>query len=115
MPLLFGILEESPRLTERAALMHLTRQETDTLRARDFISLALYNNHRAIISIKSFTVNEKVWFHRKRHGWRAVIISAINHPTITIEFEVKLYLTHNSAFDHTLENSLYLPPPRMTS
>lgn len=41
MPRVIGALDESPRLTERIALMHISRQETETLRARDVLTKAL--------------------------------------------------------------------------
>lgn len=89
MPRLLVTLDESPRITERVALMHLARQETEKLRTLDFILRALDNTHRSIMSMKSFSVNEKVWSHRKSHEWHAGIISAIDHPTVTVQFEGK--------------------------
>lgn len=96
MPKVLAALTESSRLSERIALMHIASQETETFRARAFISQALDSNHRHVVPYKSISVQEKVSLHYDRYGWRQVIVSSIDSPTITVEFERKLYLTHES-------------------
>ena len=56
MSRIIGALDESTRLSKRIALMHLARQETATLRARDFISRALDVSRRNIVTLPSFAV-----------------------------------------------------------
>lgn len=60
MPLIIAVIDSSTRLNKPVALIQLTRQETDTLRARDFISRSLNENIRPIVPFKSFAVREKV-------------------------------------------------------
>lgn len=110
MPRSIGNLEECPRLTERIALMELARKETECLRARNFISRALNNNRRHIVPTQSFAIHEKVWFHRHRHGWRQGTVASINHPTVMVELDRKLYPTHHTRVRH-FYGELSIPPP----
>lgn len=96
MPRILGSLHESTRLNERVDLMHLVLQEKDVLRSRDFLSRSLDTNHRTIVQINSFAINEKVWFHHHLHGWRTGPVASINLPTIMVEHNGKLYTINNT-------------------
>lgn len=110
MPRIIGALDERTRLSERVALIHLARQETATLRARDFISRALDMSRRNIVTLPSFAVQEKVWFHRHRHGWRQGVVANIDPPTIHIEYAGNLYPTHSTRV-RPYFGELSIPPP----
>lgn len=94
MPKIIGKLGESSRLNERIALMELARRETDQLRALDFVLLSLDPIRLNVHSLRSFTVNDKVWLYRKRHEWHVGIIATIEKPTVTVSYEGKLFPTH---------------------
>lgn len=94
----------------RVALIELVRKETASPRARNFISHALDTNYRRIVCIKYFAVQEKVWFHRHRHGWRQGTVASIDPPTIMIEFDGKIYPTHESLV-RPFFGELSVPPP----
>lgn len=68
MPKVLGTISENPRLSERVPLMQIARQKIETFRERISISKTLNSNHRHILPLKSFSVYEKVWFHRYRYG-----------------------------------------------
>lgn len=55
-------IDDSPRLCEGTALMHFDRQETDTLRAGDFIVRALDTNRVPIVPMSSFEIHKQVFF-----------------------------------------------------
>lgn len=94
MPRIIGALDESTRLSESITLMHLARRKTATLRERDYISRALDMSRCNIVTLPSFAVQKKVWFHRRRHGWRQGVVASINPPTIHVEYAGSLYPTH---------------------
>lgn len=77
MPQLTDYLYESPRLMERIALMHLAREETDTVLARDFLARALNKSRRTVDAIKFFSIEKEIWFHRHWHGWCTSTVSRI--------------------------------------
>lgn len=67
--------------------MHLVHREADTLRAREFIALALDTNRRPIVPKISIKINDKERMYRNRHGWRRGLIVSLNAATIMIDFE----------------------------
>lgn len=73
--------------------MHLVREQTNTIRARDFIARALDKSHRSIVLVISFAVMEKLWFQRHQHSWHTGTATSIGLSIILIDFEGKLYRT----------------------
>lgn len=91
-----GLLDERRRLTKRTGLMTLARKETETLCDRDFIAKALDKGGLGIVPVTSFAVRGKPRLHRHRYWWRIGTVAAIDRPTVMIEFEGNLYLTHHT-------------------
>lgn len=102
-------LNDSPRLTNRIALMHIARKKTETLHACDVLSSALKTFRRIVVTFKSFAVHEKVLFHRFSHGWRQGTVAGIDSTTSNDEFEQKIYLTHSTRV-HPFFGELSIPP-----
>lgn len=87
-------LHESPVLSESTALMHLDRQKRDNIRARDFVARVLEANRRPIVLMTSIAIHEEVWFHR--HRQRKGIVSDTSPPKSFVEFQRKLFHTHQT-------------------
>ena len=96
MPRQLGNREIAPTTRERIALMELARQHTEQLRAEHTILRALNTRYRHVTDLKLFKVDDPVWFHRNKHGWRRGIVVRVDRPTIHVEHLGKLYPTHEN-------------------
>lgn len=78
--------------------MHLACRETETLGAQSIIRRAsdiiCQNNVRS----RSFTTNEKVWFHSHLHGCHPGSVASIDPPAINILLEQQNYPNHDTQF-----------------
>lgn len=106
---IIGAHDESTCLNERIALIHLYRQQTATLRARDFIVRALDVSSRIDVTLQSFAVQQKDWLHRHCHGWRAGVGANIDPPTTHVEYAANLYPNHLNCVRPNF-GGLYIPP-----
>ena len=49
---------------------------------------------RHVNSLLNVHVYQKVWFYRRKHGWRQGVVSKINRPTVHVTYENRDYPTH---------------------
>ena len=109
MPRTLGETDSCPSIRSRIALMELAREHTDKIRAEHVILRALNRRYRHVSDLKLFTINDKVWFHRSRFGWRKGTVVKVERPTIHVQFENKTYPTHENRVRPFFGN-VSLPP-----
>ena len=76
-------------IQQRIALMELVRIETDHTRTQNLINRAFNPYHRYDKTLRVFTPNKVVWFHRRLHGWSKGIVHSIEHPMIHVRLQKK--------------------------
>ena len=96
MPRQLGETESCPSVRNRIALMELAREHTDQARAEHVILRALNRKYRHVTDLKLFRINDKVWFHRNKFGWRLGEVVKVVRPTIHVEHNNRIYPTHES-------------------
>ena len=112
MPRELGQTESTPNIRTRIACMEIAREHTEKVRAEFTILRALNRKYRHVTEMKLFQVNDKVWFHRSKHGWRIGNVTKVERPTIHIHHNNKTYPAHeNRIRPYFGENSL---PPELT-
>ena len=109
LPRILNVDDSTLKFYERIATMDLARQETNHLRASETIRKALDYIHRFIVTPFRFSTNDQVWFHRKRHGWRKGLVTAIYSPQIIVTFGNIQYPTHESRV-RPFHGDSYRPP-----
>ena len=109
MPRQLGNVTSNTPIRERIALMELARVHTEQSRAEHTILRALNNRYRHVTDIKLFKVEDKVWFHRSKQGWRAGKVTKIQRPTIFVYHDGKIFPTHENRFRPHFGDS-FTPP-----
>ena len=108
MPRAVGELEDRSTFQQQVTLKEIAMVEAASARASRVISRALDPYHRNMIRFCNFTINQRVWFHRRGHGWRVGTVNALNSPSIMVEFDGKFFPTH----EHRIRPYFgELPPP----
>ena len=100
-------------LHHRIAIMEQLRQETDRIRSENLITRSFNSYHRYDKTLRVFTPNQFVWFHRRLHGWRKGIVQSIQPPTINIRLGDRLYPTHETRVRPYFDE--YAIPPEILS
>ena len=67
---------------QRISLQELIRLETDHIRTSKLIKRAFNPYHRYDKTLRLFSTNQIVWFHRKRFGWRKGMAVSYTHLTL---------------------------------
>ena len=96
MPRRLGSTDSAPTTRERIALMELSRLHTEQCRAEHTILRALNSRYRHVADLKLFKVEDKIWFHRNKFGWRTGHVVRVQRPSIHVEHQGKLYPTHEN-------------------
>ncbi|MEM1282625.1 MAG: hypothetical protein AAGG81_03645 [Chlamydiota bacterium] len=109
------IIEEGNPTTlhQRISIMELVRSETDHIRTNNLLRRAFSPYHRYDRTLRIFSPNQKVWFHRKKHGWRQGIVAQVNNPSILVKFGNRIFPTHETRVRPYYEE--YAIPPEIHS
>ena len=111
MPRSLGESDSIPNIRYRISLMEMAREHTDKIRAEHTILRALNSKYRHVTELKLFHINNKVWFHRSKYGWRLGLVVKVDRPTIHVQYGNTLYPTQeNRIRPYFGENSL---PPEL--
>lgn len=96
MPRQLGETEHCSSVRSHIALMELAREHTDQARAEHVILRALNRKYRHVTDLRLLRINDKVWFHRNKFGWRFGEVVKVLRPTIHVEHNNKIHPTHEN-------------------